>query len=131
MRIETINPYDQSEFEYVRIDDGDAYGMYMTLARIILPMLRVLQRNKQGVPGEFAPDIGTYDVQGVFAFIDEDECERALDRGGEKWAAIVDEMIWAFDAVEKGVMDQPQSAQCKRAQNGLNLFAKYYRNLWT
>jgi hypothetical protein len=130
MHVKTIYPYTHEEFEYVRIDDGDAYSMAWTLSKIITPMLRVLQRNKHGVPGVFASDIGTHDMQGVFAFIDDDECERALKSGGERWNAVLDEMIWAFQAVQDGVFDQ-NSPEAARAQRGIELFAKYYRNLWT
>ena len=82
------------EIKYVKIDRWDTWSMDHTLADIILPMLKQLQKDKHGaphvddedVPMEFqswtSPPKGEYDTDGHhFA----------------RWDYVLNEMIFAFD----------------------------------
>lgn len=55
----------------------------------------------------------------------------------EKWKAIIDEMIFAFDwslnnEEDKyySLTDEEKETNWKRYSDGMRLFAKYFRNLW-
>ena len=129
--------------EYVKIHRFDTYSMDTTLALIILPMLRQLKETKHGIPSEF--------------IIGADGKEIGLDAAEAKWNAVLDEIIWAFSQLNNEDSEQQfysgeydttkmigepgwqgthkidmegLKAHNKRLKEGLELFGKYYLNLW-
>ena len=103
----------------VEIHDYDTWSADHTLALIIGPLLRHY-RDKAGGAGSIGstspadfPDIG-----------DPDETHDP-----ERWRKLLDELVWTFDqlAMEGTIVDDTN----ERIDNGLRLFGKYYRSLWT
>ena len=50
----------------------------------------------------------------------------------ERWAYVLDEMIWAFDRKAKNdyLYDESYKESQMRMSNGFRLFGKYYEALW-
>lgn len=135
----------------IKIDKYDVWNMDSTLADIILPMLKLLKENKHGCP--YMPVLGqvSNSAQHCFEFYAEED-DLAFKTGFAEWDAIMDEMIWTFEQYtlddwedqysqktsefeengwEKTIYDwKGMDNHRERMQNGLNLFTKYYMNLW-
>ena len=133
--------------EYVKIDDYDTWSMDGTLAKIILPMLYEIRKSKCGAPA--TDDI---DVPEELRSTSAPAKENSWDTDAfwfDRWNWILDEMIFAFESIVHDNwedpfftgMDGPKDSRKwdkegwmiveERIQNGLVLFGKYYRGLWT
>lgn len=133
--------------------------MDITVARIIVPMLKRLKEDKQGIPSSFVieKDIAftpvTYHVQpDLFP----ETLEVYTGESERRWNECLDKMIWSFeqltdnndaysepywvdceprDLLDIGIMftkdiDKDKYRQYEeRAQEGLELFAKHYHSL--
>lgn len=86
-------------------DDSETWNLDYSLANLILPRLKRFRKLHCGYPGQ-------------------------LETDGE-WNTIIDQMIYSFEylASEKawGIASEEEAVEI---QKGLDLFAKYYRNLW-
>lgn len=133
----------RSRTTFVKINDQDLWSMDSTLAYVIAPMLKRLKEIQHGSPnvddGDVPDDFST-DVH-------------------ERWAYVIDEMIFSFeskaqnwqdefhegsdikfDGSEKGVFKMVNKGKPidyegmkqveKRIANGFMLFGKYYQALW-
>lgn len=136
---------------YVKIDKYDTWNMDSTLANIILPMLKQLKATKHGIPSHFFSD--SADAQLRFDFYEDNH----FKDGEAQWNVVLDKMIFAFDhivddswedAFSTGEFDRTKDlcsegwkgtyvcdydgikAVTVQIQEGLELFGKYYRNLW-
>lgn len=100
--------------EYVKIDKYDTWNMFRTLAVIIHPMLKQFKETTHGYPNELTE---------------------------EQWNSILDKMIWSFDQIatdweEKFYVTNDQvdyqgyTTFKNQIQEGLDLFAKHYNDLW-
>jgi len=125
----------------VKIHDYDIWNTDVTLAIVILPLLKANKELKRGS--------GYVD--------DEDVSEEFRSNDQARWEYVLDEMIWAFDAIlnptvdfwvtkpdenelAKGIEayinsgeydDEAAKTYEDRIDNGCRLFGKYFRNLWT
>ena len=83
----------------IRIDDHDVWSMDTTLAMIILPMLRRLKQQKQGIPWVDPEDV----PEELRATPEEQEAlnkDGTLDKNFEaRWNYVLDSMIWSFECV--------------------------------
>ena len=143
----------------VRIDKWDTWNMDVTLAHIIVPMLKQLKATKPGAPLVELEDVPEHlrsektDEYGVD------------DTHFERWDWVMDEMIFAFESKlidwedqfwkrpaeldlttypedagkdliplrwkDEGVCDWDGMREYEtRIQNGFLLFGKYYNGLW-
>lgn len=98
-----INKYNQDgdyQYEHVRIDPWDTWSMDHTLAKIILPMLIQLKATKHGSPGDLVEfqQVSDQSLQRHFDFYAEGN-DAAWEAGHQRWSAILDEMIWAFQQI--------------------------------
>jgi hypothetical protein len=127
----SIGKYKKNGSRNVKVDitNEDLFSLDRTLALIIHPCLVAIKDAKCGTPfTEFKDiDIATND--------DSDVVDNLGSFSEQRWDAIIDEMIWAFDAIIEGKSDYRSvdgfALYEKRVQNGLNLFGKYYQALWT
>lgn len=143
----------------VKIDKYDIWNADYTLALIILPILKQIKEDKQGVPF-----VSNKDVPEELHSNDEEyfSNDSNFDLMIKKWNYVLDEMIFAFENIlkpkvfssgnieiswkelengnfelVKGPMDtykldvESQKKYEDHIQNGLILFGKYYRGLWT
>jgi hypothetical protein len=115
----------------VKIDKWDVWAMDTTLAHIILPMLKQLNKVKHG-----APDIDDEDVPEKLKSTSAPPKESVWDTDAnhfKRWDWVMNEMIWSFEYKLKDTdLDEYDqwSANAVRAKNGFRLFGKYYEALW-
>ena len=118
--------------EYVKIDDHDVWNMDSTLAIIVLPMLKKLQKSKHGSPivdledvPEFMRNTSTeeYDDQNVFDFYHEDEKLVGPDMH-DRWQWVLNEMVFAFESYSYDWEEKYRSGEhdidFKKLENGLS-----------
>jgi hypothetical protein len=116
---------------YVKIDKWDVWNMDTTLAHIILPMLKQLNKAKHG-----APNVDDEDVPEELKSTSSPPKECVWDTDAnhfKRWDWVMNEMIWAFEYKLKDTdLDEYDqwSANGVRAKNGFRLFGKYYEALW-
>ena len=141
--LDTIHP----RINYVKIDKWDTWSMDSTLAPIILSMLYEIRKAKCG-----APVTEDNDVPEELRSTSAPPRENSWDTDAfwfDRWNWILDEMIFAFESIVHDNwedpfftgMDGPKEGRKwdkegwlkveNRIQNGLTLFGKYYRSLWT
>jgi len=87
-------------------DDTECWNLDLTICGFVIPRLEVLKQIHHGYPADIESD--------------------------EKWCEIVDEMISGFQLVQKKFesFDKWSNEEEQQMQNGLNLFVKYFTNLW-
>lgn len=151
-----IGPYsdDNSDREIsVEIDKFDTWNLDHTLALIISKALKQYKENDiNSIPGSFFEQSTAYSfTQMAFKFY-EDDNELVEKEASKQWVEIVDKMIFSFEQAinEEGMYGEgqfysidPHNLKVKvkvnyveldehnaKIQEGFDLFAKYYRNLW-
>ena len=112
------------EIKYVKIDRWDTWSMDSTLADIILPMLKQLQKDKHGSPfvdDEDVPD----ELKSTSAPPKENEYDTDANHF-KRWDYVLDEMIFAFeckvddswsDKFSSGEFDK-KTVACQWDENG-------------
>ena len=134
MKVYLNKPGSKKEIHRVKIDKFDTWNMDVTLAYIIVPMLKQLKEVKHG-----APFVDNEDVSDELRASDEDL--HTYSKNGEtdehyfdRWDYVMDEMIFAFQSKldEKFFSDDiiNYDAYSDRINNGFKLFGKYYNGLW-
>ena len=113
----------------VIIHDHDVWGLDNTLAHIIYPALLEMKKDKQGVPY-----VDDEDYPGDILIPDDVDDSDLEYKGLQiKWEFVLDEMIYAFRTIrdEGDLLVEGVEIDYDRITNGLRLFGKYYRSLWT
>ena len=134
MKVHLNKPGSKKEIHHVKIDKFDTWNMDVTLAYIIVPMLKQLKEVKHG-----APFVDNEDVSDELRASDEDL--HTYSKNGEtdehyfdRWDYVMDEMIFAFQSKldEQFFSDDiiNYDAYSDRINNGFKLFGKYYNGLW-
>ena len=101
--LDTVHP----RIEYVKIDPWDTWSMDSTLAPIILPMLKELQKSKHG-----APCVDDEDVPDYLKSMNAPRCEEEWDTDDnffKRWDWILKEEIFAFEQLGLDWEDQYKS----------------------
>ena len=102
--LDTVHP----RINYIKIDRWDTWSMDSTMAPIILPMLKELQKSKHG-----APCVDDEDVPDYLKSMNAPRCENEWDTDDnffKRWDWILQEMIFAFEAkITDNWMDQFKS----------------------
>ena len=157
--IRVVLDFIHPRFNYVKIDRWDTWSMDHTLAHIILPMLKQLDKEKHGAPYTNDEDVPEY-LRSHMAQPKENEWDTD-SLHFMRWDWILAEIIWAFEHIvdnsweeefwsgnrndpnedianmfkpgwkSKRIWDREGHEKVdNRIKNGLILFGKYYRNLW-
>jgi hypothetical protein len=124
--------------EYVKLDHEDTWNADHTLAIIILPLLKKLKADKHGAPYVDDADVPWY-LRNNVNKIDENGLSEAHFK---KYKWVLDEIIWTFEQLNNFDWDMRYYGRNKldpegynrhneAIENGLRLFAKHYRTLWT
>lgn len=142
---------------WVKIDHYDVWSMDHTLAHIIVPLLKELQRVKHGAPAVDLADVPRHLHPTPAQQLKFKTTGHTDPKFFERWNWVLGEMIWAH---EQFLLDDPDGqfydhtrardpaddlttqvskirvdrrglkAYHDRWNNGLRLFGKYYRSLW-
>lgn len=110
--------------EYIKINNYDSWNADITLAMVILPVLKGFKETKYTIPrvdDEDVPD----EIKSMNAPRVESEWDMD-DFYENRWDYVLDEMIWTFSELLSNKYDFDN----ERIDNGLRLFGKYYRGLW-
>ena len=158
MKVHIGNPVNNSGDRKISIDvnEDDVWNMDTQLAMIIFPMLLQLKGSQIAIPAQFAEDIGGEDYveQQSFDFYYNSYSD-AFSENAKKWDETLDKMIWSFQQIaycdyyskyhhrpEQGKTNMNDNSvnnwydlvghneHERRIQEGINLFAQYYRALW-
>lgn len=118
----------------VQIDRWDTFSAYNTICEIVLPLLKQFKLDHTGSP-YFAPEDVPERYRGIIveSYVGKDGYVDDMDRLHAGWDWIIDEMIYAFhyNLVDFDKFDKDFDKQnFERANNGMALFAKYFRHLW-
>lgn len=107
----------------VQVDNYDTWNLDHTLALIIHPALIKFKEDSQKIGH---PCLGSDDVE---------LCTSGKCGCGDKWQEILDKMIWSFGEIISDSFDKFDTIDFieydKKLQEGLDLFGKYFRSLWT
>lgn len=152
-----IGNYPEGEEERVidiTIEEHDTWGMYHTLALLIVPMLKQLKATKHGAPfvdDEYVPE----PLRSTAAPPKENDWD-IDDNHFKRWDYVLDEMIWAMEQIvaddsdgkfydhsevveEADLMEQLAQIKCDyeglqkhhdRIANGTKLFGIFFQSLW-
>lgn len=118
---------EKKEKIYVKVEDHDTWDLDYTLALIILPSLKKLKEDKLSMA--LVDDCDVPD-----SLIPETE-----DNFEDRWDYVLDRMIWSFEQVvnmyeegfDKNLDKKDFKGYFKDVDEGLILFGKYYRDLWS
>lgn len=83
------------------IDESETWSLYWSLANYILPRLKIFRKTAMSYP---------------------------LDLESHEWDAVLDKMIYSFETI---VADDRVNRDDARIDEGIDLFCKYFRNLWS
>ena len=111
----------------VKIDPWDTWSMDVTLAHIIVPMLKQLKETKHGAPHVDDEDVPEH-LRKSAAPPTENDWDTD-DNYFKRWDWVMDEMIFAFESKQNCTWTEKYVNQV-RIINGLRLFGKYYEGLW-
>jgi hypothetical protein len=127
------------KIKFIKIDSEDTWNVDHTLALIIVPLLQRMKLEKHGAPFVDDADVPWYYRDNV-----NKQDEHGLSEAHfKKYDWVVDEMIWTFQQFiysdweisryfRNDKFDQVgYDRHNESIENGLRLFAKYYRTLWT
>lgn len=116
----------------IKIHNYDIWNLDYTLALIILPSLKLLKEQKQGIPSLSSENELLLPLELRSKPEDYDENNNKKYEACEKqWNWIIDEMIFSFDNIvnEDGSREEEKKNE-ERVANGLKLFGIMYRSLW-
>lgn len=116
----------------VQVDRWDTYNVDHTLSVIALPLLKQFKERQGGCSW-----VDNEDVPKSMFVPEGEEFESEL--WGTRWAHVIDEMIFAFECIadidkelqESGYDAGGMRKTDERIANGLRLFGKYFRALWS
>lgn len=116
----------------VQIDKWDTYNVDHTLSVIALPLLKQFKESQGGCSW-----VDNEDVPASMFVPEGEEFESEL--WGTRWTYVIDEMIFAFECcadIDKELQASGYDAEGmrktdERIANGLRLFGKYFRALWS
>lgn len=97
--LQTVLDWVHPKINYVKIDRWDTWSMDHTLAYIVLPMLKQLQKDKHGAPGTDDEDVPEH-LRSTAAkplTQEEQDCGGTDELWFQRWDWILSEMIWAFE----------------------------------
>jgi hypothetical protein len=114
----------------VQIDPWDTVSADYTLALVILPVLKQLKENPHG-----SSFVDNEDVPKHMHIPMGQEFQRS-DEWEARWKYVIDEMILAFERIvddnwSATINSEEWVKEDERIANGLRLFGKYFRGLWT
>lgn len=152
--LQTFLDFVHPEIKVIKIDPWDTWSMDLTLSPIIAAMLKQLKATNHGAPSVDDEDVPE-ELKSTSAPPKKNEWD-SDDNHFKRWDWVMDEMIWTFEqlsdwdndkkyfdygdrskedsfevSINKMKIDHDGlNAHNARIQKGLNLFGKYFRNLW-
>lgn len=140
--IEKLQP---KRVEKVKIHNYDTWSADHTLALVIHPMLVAVKKDKYSAPAVDDEDVPAELKSTSAPKLTQEQIDTGTsdEHYFKRWDYVLDEMIWAFDSIIKeddisdvwftptGYNREEADKFYDRQANGLRLFGKYYRGLWS
>jgi hypothetical protein len=127
-----IGPYRKNKRVSVHIDDYDLWNADNTLAIVIVEVLKRFRSQYTGSPhvdNDDVPDELKMSAEQLVQFHETGETDSEYHK---RWEYVLDEMIFAMDFVANAASHYTETEEeDERVNNGLRLFGKYMRALWT
>jgi hypothetical protein len=127
-----IGPYRKNRRISVHVDGYDLWNADTTLATVIVEVLKKYRADYQGSPNidnDDVPDELKMSAEQLVQFHETGESDSNFHK---RWEYVLDEMIFAMDFVANAASYYMETEEDdKRVANGLRLFGKYMRALWT
>lgn len=127
----------------VRVDHYDTWDCFTSIALVVEPLLQRFADNEyHGTPSSIV-DLRAHEIQGTEAYWKEDkegplhkQVEIYYDDADKAWKTILSKMVWSFHAInheDDYHFDTTEEYfdHSNHIQEGLDLFAKHFQNLWT
>jgi hypothetical protein len=127
----------------IQIDNYDHWNADHTLALIILPLLKQLKNNKHGSSYVDNDDVPEHLRDSPDEVANAEQAGWVTDKHFERWDYVLDRMIWSFEYIvddeltdeifyKNGEFDiETYKSHNAKIDEGLVLFGKYYRGLWS
>lgn len=127
-----IGPHRKNRRVHVHVDDYDVWNADTTMATIIVAVLNKYREDITGSPhvqNEDVPEHLHMTKEQVAQFLEYGETDSQFY---ERWKYVIDEMIYAMNVVANNDVEYEYlKEQEDRVNNGLRLFGKYMRAIWT
>ncbi len=121
-------PKDETKAK-ILIESHDLYGLDQTLAMIILPALQAFRKRTNLIPISMFSD-EYQNCREISKVVQKREEKIALNL----WYETLDKMIWSFNniAVDAPLLgtEKARNEHEQKVQEGLDLFAKHFTDLW-
>lgn len=104
--------------------ERDTWSLDLAFAEWVLPRLKILKKNKHGIPNEMFPTGARYRDK------DGNENEAAWKIATPRWEKIMDDMIAGFEICCSGSYPGCVAKREKEVQRAVDLFAKHFFSLW-
>ena len=137
--LDKYNSY-QKRKVFIKIDDYDVYDLEYTLSLIIEPALRKLLKDEwlgsfkvdnEDLPKDLQISDDEYKlISSVYSETDKNAMEIS-NRLEQQFKYVINKMIYAFSVINNTELDEDDEYYKKKIDEGLRLFGKYFRNLWT
>lgn len=136
--LDKYNSY-QKRKVFIKIDDYDVYNLDYTLSLIIEPSLKKLlddewlsfKADNEDLPKELQISDDEYKLIS-FTYLENDpRLPEIYNRLEQQPKYIINKMIYAFNILNSTESDKIKEDYKKEIDEGLRLFGKYFRNLWT
>lgn len=127
-----IGPHRKNRRVHIHVDDYDVWNADTTMAAIIVAVLNKYREHITGSPhveNEDVPEHLYMTTEQLAQFFEYGETDSQFH---ERWKYVVDEMIYAMNVVANNDLSYEHlEEQEERVKNGLRLFGKYMRAIWT
>lgn len=135
----SISNYNKTGKRKINVSVGvdDIISADNTLAHVIVPVLKKYLNRCGGVPGVLM----TNEHWKLCDFGKKTKAQKARlkklnEATSKEWKSIIESMLWSFTQIAKGYpynldVNGSHGEYSKKIQDGLDLFGKYYRHLWT
>ena len=124
---------------YIKIDDYDVYDLDYTLSLIIEPALKKLVEDEwlsfkvdnEDLPKELQISDDEYKLISFTHSENDPRLPEIYNRLEQQPKYVINKMIYAFNIFNSTETDEDDEYYKKEIDEGLRLFGKYFRNLWT
>ena len=136
--LDKYNSY-QKRKVYIKIDDYDVHDLDYTLSLIIEPALKKLLNDEwlsfkvdnEDLPKELQISDDEYKLISFTYSENDPRLPEIYNRLEQQPKYVINKMIYAFNILSSTEKDEDDEYYKTEINEGLRLFGKYFRNLWT
>lgn len=115
----------------IQVDKEDLGDLDITLAEIILATLVAFRDVKKDIPHSIHKEVYSSDPNKHYSKSEMDKCEK---KAMKIWLDRLDKMIFSFNDIANAPSatgtEKQRKEHAEKVQEGLDLFAKHFTDLW-